>query len=407
MIRQGRTHEFFDIIEWLSGDECHDLAEAGLASGLGRRLRAAGLPVDRLVLHLRMLHSELVGRAVTWAPDGGVSVYHRRHGYLDSEMFAGSPVRRVMEAGKPEVVHYSDNGNAAWMHSDVFQGRQLVECFIVSLGNREGSSAVSFCTASPRGFSAAERAFLKRIVPALRNVCELNILRDVEQRLLDTYIGSSTARRILAGNVRRGHAETLEVALLLCDLRGFTELSNSLPSARILQLLDVYFDRVVPAITRMGGEVLKFMGDSVLAFFHGDSAEAAAAVAVEAAVVALRRLARVRLPDADLRAGIALHYGKVSYGNIGSGNRLDFTLIGPDVNLVSRIQAACNSTGQSLLMSERFAGLLDRTQTLPVGQHRLRGFAAPAQLYTLHDPHRILRLRPAVRPATLTCHAKV
>ena len=125
----------------------------------------------------------------------------------------------------------------------------------------------------------------------------------------------------LAGNVRRSHAETLEVALLLCDLRGFTELSNGLPSARILQLLDVYFDRVVPAITRMGG-VLKFMGDSVLAFFHGDSAEAAAAVAVEAAVVALRRLARVRLPDADLRAGIALLWqGQLRQYRLGQSAR--------------------------------------------------------------------------------------
>jgi adenylate cyclase len=215
--------------------------------------------------------------------------------------------------------------------------------------------------------------------------------------LLDTYIGSVTAQRILAGNVRRGHAESLEVALLLCDLRGFTELSNRLPSARVLQLLDVYFDQVVPTITKMGGEVLKFMGDSVLAFFHRDSAEAAAAVAVKSAVVALRRLARVSLPDADLQAGIALHYGKVSYGNIGSGKRLDFTLIGPDVNLVSRIQASCNSGGQLLLMSQRFAGLLDSTQTIPVGPYRLRGFAAPAQLYTLRDPHRTMRLRPAVR----------
>ena len=344
-----------------------------------------------------MLHPELVGRAVTWAPDEPVKVHDRRHGYLGSPLFAGSPLRRVMETGQPELVRHGHNGCAAWMHSDVFQGRRLVECFIVSLGNKEGSSAVSFCTASQCGFSIAERTVLKRIVPALRNVCELNIRREDEQMLLDTYIGSGTARRILAGNVRRGHAETLEVALLLCDLRGFTELSNRLPSARVMQLLDVYFDRVVPAITNMGGEVLKFMGDAVLAFFHRDLAEAAAAVAVECAVVALRRLACVSLPDADLQAGIALHFGKVSYGNIGSGKRLDFTLIGPDVNLVSRIQAACNSTGQPLLMSQRFAGLLGRMQTISVGPYRLKGFAAPAQLYTLRDPRWTVRLRPAAR----------
>src|SRR6185437_15418077 len=111
------------------------------------------------------------------------------------------------------------------------------------------------------GFAGAERAALERIVPALRNACELRTLRQVELTLLDTYVGTATARRVLAGRIRRGELESLEAALMLCDLRGFTELSNRLPGDRVLQLLDGYFDCVVPAIVERGGEVLKFMGD--------------------------------------------------------------------------------------------------------------------------------------------------
>jgi adenylate cyclase len=205
----------------------------------------------------------------------------------------------------------------------------------------------------------------------------------MELTLLDTYIGSTTSRRILAGRVRRGQVESLEAALLLCDLRGFTELSNRLPSARVLELLDGYFDRIVPAITSTGGEILKFMGDAALAFFHRENAAEACAAALQGALSALDNLARFTAPDAELHAGIALHYGEVSYGNIGSGRRLDFTLIGPDVNLVSRIESVCGKTGQALLMSERFAALLGSPDTISAGRHQLKGFPAPAELHML------------------------
>jgi adenylate cyclase len=166
-------------------------------------------------------------------------------------------------------------------------------------------------------------------------------------------------------------------------LRGFTDLSNCLPSKRVLQLLDAYFDCVVPAINEAGGEVIKFMGDAVLAFFHREDASSACAAGLQGALSALESLQKLALSDAELRAGLALHHGKVSYGNIGYGHRLDFTLIGPDVNLVSRLQGICSITGQAVLMSERFAGLLDPTLVTALGPHQLKGFAEPVELYTL------------------------
>jgi adenylate cyclase len=240
-------------------------------------------------------------------------------------------------------------------------------------------SAVSFGTRRPSGFSAVEQALLRRVVPALRGA--------VATALLDTYVGSATGRRILSGHIRRGDVESLEAALMFCDLHDFTALSNRLPSERVLALLNIYYDQVVPAIGERGGEVLKFLGDGVLAFFHDYGGPApSCAAAFEAARLVCERLAQVCLPDAKLRAGIALHFGEVSYGNIGAGDRLDFTVIGRDVNLTSRIQGLCGAANQSLLMSERFAHLLDRPGTAPIGRYELKGFAEPAALFAWLDP---------------------
>jgi adenylate cyclase len=376
----------YDIVDWLTGNGCHDLDDAGLIAGLGQRLRQIGLPIDRLTLHLRTLHPEIVGRTLAWAPNEPVEIRDREHGIMATPAFAGSPLRQVMDTGEALSVRFDSERAAGWTEMDVFQGRHLVEHYVMPLCNADGPvSAACFCTASRQGFSTDEMAILERIMPSLRNVCELRVLRRTELPLLDTYIGATTAQRILAGHIRRGNVETMEAALLLCDLRGFTDLSNRLPGTRMLKLLDIYFDRIVPPIVEGGGEILKFMGDAVLAFFSRDDAATACAAAVESAVSALSRLAEVSLPDAILQAGIALHYGEVSYGNIGSGQRLDFTVIGPDVNLVSRIQTACATTQHSLLMSPRMAGSLPATRTASVGTHSLKGFAEPVELYRLAE----------------------
>jgi adenylate cyclase len=385
---ESRTPEaILVIIEWLSSDECHELDDAGLIAGLGRRLRAAGLPVDRISLHLRTLHPEFFGRTLAWAPNEPVEIHDREHGVEISQAFVDSPLGQVMATDEPLVVRRAAGSNATWTKLDIFKDRGLTELVIVPLHNADGpTSAATFGTVWPAGFSATDLAALERIVPALRNACELRTLRQVELTLLNTYVGPTTGRRILAGRIRRGQIESLEASLMLCDLRGFTDLSNRLPTERVLELLNLYFDQVLPAITDGGGEVLKFMGDAVLAFFHRDDAAEACRAALKAALAALDHLDHLAEPDATLRAGIALHYGKVSYGNIGSGRRLDFTVIGPDVNLVSRIQTVCGNTGLPLLLSRRFADLIGSVQSTSVGFHSLKGFPEPAELYAPRDP---------------------
>jgi adenylate cyclase len=334
--------------EWLSGDECRGLDDKCFISRLGQRLRDAGVPLDRLTLHLPTLHPTIFARTVAWAPNEPVELSDRRHGAELSTAFIGSPLRQVMATGRPLLVRSSECPSNAWLELDMFRGRGLREFVIVPLCGSAGTAgATAFATTRPCGFSTAHRAIVERIAPALRTISELRSLRRIDATLLDTYVGAATAQHILAGRIRRGEVETLDAALLLCDLRDFTALSNRLPSGRVLQLLNAYFDRVVPAITDCGGEILKFIGDAVLAFFHGPTPPASCTAALDAALLALDGLHRLTSEGAVLRAGIALHYGAVSYGNIGSGTRLEFTLIGRDVNLVSRIQTVCARSPES------------------------------------------------------------
>jgi adenylate cyclase len=366
------------IIEWLSGDECHSLDEAGLISGLGYRLQTIGLPVDRLTLHLMTLHPEYLGKSVAWAPQEPAEVQDRQHGtlslaFLDSALCQSMKTRRT-------VVSERYGAGASWQCMDIFAGRDLFQLIAVPLCNADGPvSAATFGTRRPTGFTEAERHILQRITPALRNACELLTLRQAGHSMLDTYIGPFTAQRVRGGRIRQGEIETIDAALLLCDLRGFTELSNRLPPHEIMQFLNGYFDTVVPAITRKGGEVAKFMGDAVLAFFPGYSAPWAAAAAYQATAEILEKIETSRI--GGMKVGVALHYGEVNYGNIGSGGRLDFTLIGPDVNLVSRIQHVCSEEGHELLMSAPFIEAMGLEARRSIGTRQLKGFENPVELF--------------------------
>ncbi len=374
------TTAVLGLIEWLTGDECHALDEVGLVSGLGRRLRALGVPVDRLTLHLMTLHPEYIGRTIAWAPGEPVEIHDREHGTRLA--IANTPLQKVFESREMLVVGPGQSPHGRWQHIDVFAGRALVQLMIAPLCNADGPvSAAIFGTKRPGGFTSWEMQVIERIIPALRNTSELRILRQVELSLLDTYIGPLTASRILAGRIRQGEIESMQAALLLCDLRGFTELSNRLPGETVLGLLNAYFDRVIPAITHEGGEVLKFMGDAVLAFFPGYDATRTCNAALSAARAILEALDGFKYDGVGAKAGIALHHGEVSYGNIGSGRRLDFTLIGGDVNLVSRIQGACSELGEQLLMSEAFFEAVKPEDAVSAGSHRLKGFPDGVELY--------------------------
>jgi adenylate cyclase len=209
--------------------------------------------------------------------------------------------------------------------------------------------------------------------------------------LLDAYLGRRGAAQVLAGRSRREAGETIRAVLLFADLRGFTELSESVAPGAVVSALDAWFDRIAGAVHAFGGEVLKFIGDGVLAIFPLGEGPASAACdaaisAVRAAQAGMAHLNRARssqnLPS--LHFGVALHLGEMFWGNVGTADRLDFTAIGPAVNLVSRLEGLCRPLGRSVLLTEAVAA--ETTTTLvSVGKHPLRGIAAPCAVFGLPD----------------------
>jgi adenylate cyclase len=369
------------LIDWLMSDASHDLDGPGLLAQFASLLRDAGIPLDLVAFHLRRLHPQFLGSALFWTPPDPVHVSHFERVPDFARLAIHNPIVQTMQARAWRLLRADDPAWGFLPHEYI--GRGLRELLIAPMAHGGPGVRVSVATFGTRqGFTDADQALLHRIMPAVRNAVELRLWRVTATTLLDTYVGQDGARRILAGHIARGEVTTLEAALMFCDLQGFTELSNRVSPKRILEVLNIYFDQAIPAITAEGGEILKFIGDGVLAIFRSDGGPPQSCrAAFNAARAAQANLRNTALPDAQLRAGIALHYGHVSYGNIGSRDRLDFTVIGAGVNLTSRIEAMCGPLGHSLLMSEPFARLLPDLEATPVGSHRLKGFADPVPLF--------------------------
>jgi adenylate cyclase len=215
-------------------------------------------------------------------------------------------------------------------------------------------------------------------------------LARIAETLVETYLGRDAGKRVLQGQIDRGITDQIEAALWFSDLRSYTRIADTAAPGEIIPLLNDYSDAVISTIYHQGGDVLKLIGDGVLAIFTGDNRQRvcesamAAAVAARQSVGELNRTrAAENLPVTDMY--LALHVGTVFYGNIGSKERLDFTVIGPAVNEVSRIAAMCRSVDQPLLVSAAFADAVGdlRSHLVSVGRFALRGVAQPQELYTV------------------------
>ena len=256
----------------------------------------------------------------------------------------------------------------------------------------------TFATRNPCGFTDTQITTLESIAAPLSRAVENRTLRRTASALLDTYVGNKGGTRILAGQIRRGYADTIDAAIWMSDMRGFTTLADRLEPQKLLDLLNRYFDCQVPSILDRGGEVLKYMGDGLLAVFLLEPGAANAREACDAALSAARearaavaRLSR-RLESRDilagglrgLRLGVALHLGQVLFGNIGSRNRLDFTCIGPAVNLAARIEKLTGELGRTILASDEFARQCS-SEFVAIGNFDLTGFATTRKVFGLQD----------------------
>jgi adenylate cyclase len=396
------------VATWLL-DDARDLADTRtVISDLCQRLLAAGFPLYRLFLSIGTLHPQVATIGYQWRRgDSLASETSREHGIDRQDVYLRSPIKLIHD-GVPEVRRRLAELAAPreFPILDDFAAEGVMDYLIVPLRfSSQRVNAISIATDRPGGFSETELARFKNLIPLLALVLDVKETRRVASTLLDTYLGRDAGRRVLGGLVQRGDGITLAAALWYCDLRSFTATTETLPRDQIIALLNDYFACMVGAVHRHGGEVLKFIGDAMLAIFpiaddlDRDRACLAALVAAEDALADLDDLNERRLADgkAVLEADIALHSGAVMYGNIGAPDRLDFTAIGTAVNLVTRLERMSEELGQRLLASARFASPCG-SKLVSVGHYRLRGFSQPQEIFAL--PPRVARQRPNARAAS-------
>ncbi len=352
------------------------------------RLVAAGLPLWRVGVFIRTLHPEIFGRNFIWRPGEEVAIGSVDFDIQEAPEFKRSPLAIVFQEGAEVRCRLDDPGNNSFPFFDDMRAEGVTEYIAMPLLFVDGMvHASSWTTKRPGGFTDAQLADLKRVVPPLTRLIEVIGLRRVASTLLDTYVGKRAGERILAGQIRRGHTETMEAAIWLSDLRGFTALSDRLPPEQVVEILNLYFDCQVAAILKHGGEVLKFMGDGLLAVFpiagDGDAQEVCSHV-LEAASEARAAVDAMEFLTGETRErfrfGVALHVGKILYGNIGGGNRLDFTCIGPAVNLAARLEKLAGRLGRTIVASGAFADIC-RGGWHELGEFPITGLAKVEHVY--------------------------
>jgi adenylate cyclase len=357
------------------------------------RLAACDIPLWRAAVFVRTLHPYVTGRRFLWQAGAGVAVGELPYEELETAKYRASPVVKVYSTAAPLRRRLRSERDAA--EFDVL--RELytegaTDYLASPLFFTDGSIQVAtWATKHPAGFSDAHIAGIEAIVAPLARVAEIRALRRTAGNLLDTYVGNQTGERILAGQIRRGHTESIHAAIWLSDMRGFTRLAEILPPGEMISLLNRYFDCQVPSILERGGEVLKFMGDGLLAIFPVGGDGAAAGKVCEAVLSAADE-ARERVAALGdsietggverVRFGLALHVGEVLYGNIGGGARLDFTCIGPAVNLAARLEKLAGKLGRAILVSDEFARHCSE-RLEPLGSFALPGSAKERAVFGL------------------------
>jgi adenylate cyclase len=384
-----------DFERWIVNQGLYGSNIAELLEGIADHLVADGVSLQRAYLALPTLNPYVRVLNHTWRRGGKTVVEGIEHG-RDTEAFRISPFNYMQNEGL--VAHRwrlnTPEGDAFALFASLkLEGATDYLARMVSFKNSNAPAlrgiALSFTTDAPEGFSAEQIDRIDAILPLASLAAYRIALLDLAIGVLDTYVGLSAGRRVLSGEIHRGSGETLTAALLFADLRNFTA-SAETGGQGLITRLDEHLEAITEPVTAHGGEILKFLGDGVLAAFlitDEVTRDAACKAAVQAAMGALRgnRIVNQRHAKGDgLDLDVALHCGEVFYGNIGGPGRLDFTVIGPTVNEVSRIEALCSVLDCPLLLSPPVA-LACGYPVRSLGHRSLRGVAEEKELFTLAE----------------------
>jgi adenylate cyclase len=357
------------------------------------RLVGAGLPVARILLNVETLHPQFLGYSLRWWRDQRRSEYMMiRHEIADTSMYRDSPIQHVRMSG--EVVRRRLEGRDAPDDFPILadlRAHGMTDYLVLPVRGGHGRRYImTFASDRPGGFAESDCDALQRLAGLVGILTDLFSAEQVARNILDAYLGSTTGPRVLSGQIRRGSLEQIRAVIWMSDIRDFTERSDRLSGERVIELLNACFDAQAEAINRHGGEVLKFIGDGLLAIFpvaDAGFAGQAARAALDAAQQALQSIQRLNQSplmagEAPLAIVIALHIGQVMYGNIGAADRLDFTVIGPAVNLTSRAEAFAKALNLPIVVTDELQAVCAR-KLVSLGRHRLRGLSGERELFTL------------------------
>jgi adenylate cyclase len=391
------------IVEWLLREAWEALTSRELLARFCRRLVEAGIPVSRGRVLLRTLHPQLFANGYAWNADtDAVEKWEGSYEILEGEQFQNSPfipiiegaggVRRRLEGPNPVL----DFPVLEDLHAD---GATDYVALPLTFSNGQ-INILTMASHTPGGFSTSDLGMIHEILPSLSRLFEVHALHRTSATLLKTFLGRHTGEQVLRGRVKRGDGEKIHAVIWFCDLRGSTPLAESMPMEDFLEHLNRFFDCLAGAVIDHGGEVLRFVGDAVLAIFPiGDSghaghapacnAEEACVKAITAARDAQQRVADLNSHSAEtglqpIAFGIGLHVGDLMYGNIGVPQRLEFTVIGPAANEAARIEDLTKSVGHPILISSELA-LHYPGSLKSIGDHPLRGVEGTRRIYTLPD----------------------
>jgi adenylate cyclase len=381
------------IDRWILGEGPHFDSHVEFFDELCWRVVGVGVPLWRATLYADTLHPLIRGIGARWLRHRKiVEDFRILHGSGVTDEYLRSPIRATIERGTSFRRHL-DAEVPEHPLLEKLRKAGATDYFALALNRTfQRFPVVTWATDRSGGFSDADIAALEDINPAFAAIVETRVVRRISTNLLDTYFGPQAGRRILAGQIRRAEGERLRAVVMMTDLRGFTALSDGLPAEEVITLLDDYFDALATPIQERKGEVLKFMGDGMLAIFPAaddDDFSASSVRALEAATEGLERLdavnkARRSTGRSELRTGIGLHLGEVIYGNVGTIGRLDFTVIGPAVNLASRIEDLTKRLLRPMLFSSAFARVCPRP-LVSLGFQPVRGLNDPEEVFGLPE----------------------
>jgi len=379
------------VARWFVTEAYRIADTAELVAAAGEQLVLSGIPLYRLAYFQFTLHPEFQGKAYFWRRGRGVESGTRPHGDNQDAEYRDNPLPPVLEQRKTVRVRLDRTEPQAPLLRQLKDEGATDYVALPLLFTTGHTDALSIVSDTPGGFSSTDldRMFLLQF--ALARLVEIHSLRDTAANLLDAYVGRAAGQRILAGEVKRGDGQTIEAVIWYCDLRGFTRASDTLPRDTIIALLNDYFDTMGTIVTDAGGEILKFMGDGMLAIFpvptpaDRPATASTAAHAAASAVDAMLVLNRIRAAEDEptVRFGLALHLGEVMFGNIGASRRLDFTVIGPAVNYAARLEKLCSALDRAVLISSAMASLLPEAKLEPLGSHTLKDIVHPQALFGL------------------------